>query len=201
MYIEITKAQIHPEPDQTESGFYYAVRFQPYLNENIENKYHDLCILIKLFDRVETSNNLVEAITNLKESTINYIHSLGIDSSGLFEEIRHLCDKKLSEVQNLAPVKLKIRGFYNFENRKTFRLAEAYIDDNLLFNIHQLYPEYSEEINASVPETPIVHIQGMGDSQKDALEDLLNNCERYESAIHRYVEFLTDTIKTWNKSE
>ena len=204
MYIKINKDSPTIPNAEHDISYYYEVYFQAYANDT--SNYLELCNLLGIFDIYGRGDDPIDAIERLNNAVKFRIHSLGIDSTKLIDELDELCKAKILELNEGQFLNLVIDKY------QLGYLSSVNIEPLSKFTFKRVFNEYEDttvvptipikyEDTTVVPTIPIKHLRGRGVSKKESMTDLLNACKKYEEIIHEYVFHLEKIVNEQNECE
>ena len=191
MYIKINKDSPTIPNAEHDISYYYEVYFQAYANDT--SNYLELCNLLGIFDIYGRGDDPIDAIERLNNAVKFRIHSLGIDSTKLIDELDELCKAKILELNESQCLNLVI------DKHQLEYLSSVNIELLSKFTFKRVFNEYEDTI--VVPTIPIKHLRGRGVSKKESMTDLLDACKKYEEIIHEYVFHLEKIVNEQNECE
>lgn len=204
VYIKIGKDSLANPNAEYDTSYYYEVYFQAC--ENDTSNYLELCNLLGIFDICGRGDDPIDAIERLNNTVKFHIHSLGIDSTKLTDELDELCKAKILELNESQCLNLVI------DKHQLGYLSSVNIELLSKFTFKRVFNEYEDttvaptipikyEDTTVVPTIPIKHLRGRGVSKKESMTDLLNACKKYEEIIHEYVFHLEKIVNEQNECE
>ena len=191
MYIKINKDSPTIPNAEHDISYYYEVYFQAYANDT--SNYLELCNLLGIFDICGRGDDPIDAIERLNNTVKFRIHSLGIDSTKLTDELDELCKAKILELNERQCLNLVIDKY------QLGYLSSVDIELLSKFTFKRVFNECED--TTVVPTIPIKHLRGRGASKKESITDLLNACKKYEEIIHEYVFHLEKIVNEQNECE
>lgn len=191
MYIKINKDSPTIPNAEHDISYYYEVYFQAYANDT--SNYLELCNLLGIFDIYGRGDDPIDAIERLNNAVKFRIHSLGIDSTKLIDELDELCKAKILELNEGQFLNLVIDKY------QLGYLSSVNIELLSKFTFKRVFNKYED--TTVVPTIPIKSLRGRGVSKKESMTDLLDACKKYEEIIHEYVFHLEKIVNEQNECE